>query len=341
MSDLPEAVWNLLSPILLAAPRAVNRLAGIRLLSPTLVAAPVRGHRRATIGVMAAPVIPAEVLARLSAELGALTLVRANVNAVYSAPGGLVVRVVPEGPLSERLATVHSELHDVDAPVALPVDSASITVAGHHVDVYRRYRPATTDDLDIWAEATAELAAVDVSRMVESRRLRGGIADTVRRYLDELPDELPDEQREELLIRADAALAAVTRMTPRRGLVHGDAHLANLVVDPEGRGLWIDLDTLHVGDPAEDLSWVEVYLRRMVRSSGGMWTRFCALYEGMCGPAGVPLADPQELSVLIGAREVEILLWTATQWNARPELRSLLDDRLATLDHPERGWVII
>lgn len=306
----------------------------------TLAADPDAAAAPATLAGMSPSTIPAEVLSELTSELGPLTLIRVNVNAVYASGDDLVVRVVRAGAAQDALAARQNALRGTDAPVVLPVNDTAIIVGDYRVDVYPRHRQATTDPGDVaaWGRATAELADVDVSGMGQSRVWRGGIAATIEKYLAELPAELPSEQREALLHRAEDALPLLAELTPaRRGLVHGDSHLANVVIDSGGRGLWIDLDTLHVGNPVEDLSWVEVYLRRMVRDDQSLWWRFLAAYDA----AGAPETDPDELAVLVYAREVEILLWTATQWNVRPELRSLLDDRLATLDRPEQPWVII
>ena len=39
-------------------------------------------------------------------------------------------------------------------------------------------------------------------------------------------------------------------------LVHGDVRLGNLIVEPEGLAAVIDWETVHVGDPVEDLAWL-------------------------------------------------------------------------------------
>lgn len=42
----------------------------------------------------------------------------------------------------------------------------------------------------------------------------------------------------------------------RRGVVHGDFRIGNLIVGPEGLRAVLDWELAHVGDPAEDIGWL-------------------------------------------------------------------------------------
>lgn len=273
--------------------------------------------------------LPKWLLPRLEAEYGELTLIRANVNLVYLSEDNLIIRVVPPGPDQRRLQVSHEALRSTSAPVALPLNTLPIFLGDYQVDLYERHRAATPEDAPAWARACSELAATEAEGLTG---LHGGISETIKRYLTAIPGQVPASYRRELWRRAIPTLASLTQLTPRRGIVHGDSHLGNLVIDHQGRGLWIDLDTLHLGDPLEDLSWAEVYLRRMSGGDGSAWREFLAAH---------PAVNQQELDILISARELEVVLWTATRWVSKPELRSLLDDRMATLDNPDQPWMAI
>lgn len=275
---------------------------------------------------MTPPSLPEQLLPRLEAEYGELTLLRANVNLVYLSKDNLIIRLIPPGPDQLRLQVSHDALRNTSAPVALPVNTTPRFIDGYQVDIYHRHRPATPGDSEAWARACAELAATEAEAISS---YPGGIARTIKGYLTSIPDQVPASYRRELWRRSRIALDRLDSLTPRRGMVHGDGHLGNLLVDDSGRGLWIDLDTIHIGDPLEDLSWAEVYLRRMSGDGGSAWERFLSAH---------PPVDHAELDILISARELEVILWTATRWLSKPELRPLLDDRMATLAHPDQPW---
>ncbi len=83
----------------------------------------------------------------------------------------------------------------------------------------------------------------------------------------------------------------------RRGLVHGDYRLGNLMVDCHAVSGVLDWELAHVGDPAEDLGWLCVRAWRFGRpdrAAAGLGSReqLLAAYERHSGVA----VDPAELS---------------------------------------------
>lgn len=79
-------------------------------------------------------------------------------------------------------------------------------------------------------------------------------------------------------------------------LVHGDFRTGNFMVGPEGLRAILDWELAHLGDPAEDLAWVQVdswRFGRRDRPVGGIGGRddFYAAYEA----AGVGSVDPNRV----------------------------------------------
>lgn len=84
------------------------------------------------------------------------------------------------------------------------------------------------------------------------------------------------------------------RAEARRGLVHGDFRLGNLIVGPEGVRAVLDWELAHVGDPIEDLAWLCVRSWRFGNDhlpAAGVGTReqLWEAYEA----AGGTLVDPE------------------------------------------------
>ncbi len=83
----------------------------------------------------------------------------------------------------------------------------------------------------------------------------------------------------------------------RRGLVHGDYRLGNLMVDGDRVSGVLDWELAHIGDPAEDLGWLCVRAWRFGRpdrAAAGLGSReqLLAAYERHSGVT----VDPAELS---------------------------------------------
>ncbi len=62
-------------------------------------------------------------------------------------------------------------------------------------------------------------------------------------------------------VASDVERYAETMLATRRCLVHGDFSPKNVLIDPDGDGVWvIDLEVAHIGDPAFDLAFLLTHL---------------------------------------------------------------------------------
>lgn len=152
--------------------------------------------------------------------------------------------------------------------------------------------------------ATDRIAVVDIDE--KDRALLGAMAARLREAYAQLEYELP------------------------YGLVHGDAHAANLLVDPSGRLGWVDLDGVAMGHPEWDL-----VLTAIERECG--WVSEEA-YAGFIEGYGYDVTAGPAYRVL---REIRLLRMTS--WLAQlpgEETRRETTRRIGDLRHgtPILGW---
>nr|WP_241267514.1 aminoglycoside phosphotransferase family protein [Streptomyces scabichelini] len=97
------------------------------------------------------------------------------------------------------------------------------------------------------------------------------------------------------VLRAWSVLPAWARdeapMAHARTLCHGDLHLGQLVRDPVGAWLLIDIDDLGRGDPAWDLARPAAWFACGLLPPDE-WTRFLTAYQKAAGPAVPADTDP-------------------------------------------------
>ncbi len=75
-------------------------------------------------------------------------------------------------------------------------------------------------------------------------------------------------------------MANVPEKIDRPVLVHGDAGFHNIIARDGRIAALVDWETAHVGDPAEDLSYVRPYMEPILP-----WDEFLAIYRAAGGPA--------------------------------------------------------
>jgi aminoglycoside phosphotransferase (APT) family kinase protein len=209
-----------------------------------------------------------EGLTRLSGgasrETWAFNAIRAN-----GSPTELVLRRDPPGRPSE--------------PGAMGREALAMTAAG----VAGLATPEVllwTDDPDLWGSAGLVMRRVD-GESIARRILRDATYQQAREALvgqlgqfaaglhtlevtGDFPAPAPEPLAEMRALLAtfelaslvfELALRALEAEQPKpRGpvLVHGDFRLGNLIVGPEGLRAVIDWERVHIGNPAEDLSWL-------------------------------------------------------------------------------------
>ncbi len=103
------------------------------------------------------------------------------------------------------------------------------------------------------------------------------------------------------------------------GLVHGDFHPANLIVDPDGCYQVVDWEVAHVGDPREDLGWMA--LAAIAQPPDVIAADPAAFYERYRRCSGLPAEalDPASIAYFV------VLSATTTFLQVISRLRELAD----------------
>jgi hypothetical protein len=281
-------------------------------------------------------------------------LIRLGSNAVFELPGEVVARVTPttapDGrPDPSAVAGVRTALDVADwleaagfpSARALPRDRLDadqpVAVAGHLVTYWVRIAgPAR--QAAARGGSTEQLGGLlrRFHRLEPPARLRPAGMDPVGRARSQLTGALPPgPDRDGLLERLDRVAeryAALDFVLPA-GHLHGDATVANLVLDRSGRPALIDLDLLRTGPREWDLIRTATYARRLGWHTPAEYERFQAGYgwDVTGWPGFETLADLTELLQVA---------WLAAARSRRPELAGELAARTATLltGSSRLGW---
>jgi hypothetical protein len=116
------------------------------------------------------------------------------------------------------------------------------------------------------------------------------------------------------------------------GHLHGDATVANVVLDAAGRPTLVDLDQLRTGPREWDLLRTAVYARRL-----GWHTE--AEYRAFADAYGADVAAASGFDVLADLTELLQVAWLADAATARPELAGELGLRVVDLRAGRPGAV--
>jgi hypothetical protein len=267
----------------------------------------------------------AEVCARTGLDHRDATLLRFTNNAVFRLAGDqAVVRIVGSNKLRHRvdkvvrIASWFAE-HDIPAVRLLPGVVQPVPASGHLATVWRVVRPGGSPprgrDLGGLLHRIHLLPPPDFLPSWDP-------LDDVRRRVDDA-EAIDEDDRQFLLAccnRLSATLAGLRYELPT-AIVHGDAHLGNLISSPDGPVL-CDFDSTCVGPPEWDLTPVAVGVGRfgepartyheMARWYGWDVTRW----------AGFPvLREVRELKLI-----TSVLPIVRSHPEVRPELQRRLDD---------------
>lgn len=116
------------------------------------------------------------------------------------------------------------------------------------------------------------------------------------------------------------------------GHLHGDATVANVVVDAAGRPTLVDLDLVRTGPRVWDLVRTAVYAHRLGWHTAPEYRDFCAAY-------GRDVAADPGFDVLADLTELLQIGWLAEAAAGRPRLATELAVRIASLQSPPpRHW---
>jgi aminoglycoside phosphotransferase (APT) family kinase protein len=207
-----------------------------------------------------------------------------------------IIERPPQAPLLRAAA-------DAGVPVpAVVASGADDPVLGRSWIVLEAI-PGTTDPAAILAADGADparlvdsaaAAVAAIHRMPADDRLAPAVDDPVA-MLRGLHDSL--DQPHPVFEVAFRKLEGARPPSTRRGVVHGDCRLGNLIVNGDRVSGVLDWELTHIGDPTEDLGWLCVRAWRFGRPdrpAAGLGSReqLLAAYERHSGVT----VDPDELS---------------------------------------------
>jgi phosphotransferase family enzyme len=276
--------------------------------------------------------ILAEVCDAAGLDAAGATLVRYTNNAVFRlADAPVVVRIVASDALRHRVekvvrvATWLAE-HDVPAVRLFTGLSQPVRVGDYAATVW-----------DLVPDGGRAPRATDLARLL--RRMHALPAPPfplpawaplhdVRGRIGEA-DRLADSDRELLLSACDEVSARLDtlRFVLPRSLLHGDAHLGNLIRSPGGPVL-CDFDSSCVGPPEWDLTPMAVGVVRFGDSLG----RYRELARGY----DFDVLSWEGFEVLRDVRELKLITSVLPILSSRPEVRPELHRRLAAFRDGDR-----
>jgi aminoglycoside phosphotransferase (APT) family kinase protein len=216
-------------------------------------------------------------------------------------------------------------------PVVRPFVDVPVVVDGCVVSFWEYLADARSADLVTLASCLRRLHAVprrhaSLLTRVEpfayfDERLAAAptLGEADRAFLTELRDKLAAEWARATFDLGDA-------------VIHGDAHMDNLMKAADGRLAFIDLETVCIGPPEWDLTLTALY-----HESG--W--FSAdEYAGFVGAYGYDVRHSAAWPVLRSIRMLRMTTWLAQSAGDYPEREDQLRHRIATLrdGSAPAGW---
>jgi len=202
----------------------------------------------------------ASVASQLGVSAKGATILHMANNAVFALPeAGLVVRVTRSNRLHDRVrkvARLGAWFAAIDAPTIRLAGAASHPLAFDDLlaTVWEYVPAAAPPDIDDLARALREFHSLPVPEFGLERWdpvavARNRIADA---------QALEDDDRKVLLDWCDRLEPEVDALVEgsAHAVVHGDAHVGNLLRRPDGRVVFCDFDSTCLGPPGVDLSAV-------------------------------------------------------------------------------------
>jgi aminoglycoside phosphotransferase (APT) family kinase protein len=117
------------------------------------------------------------------------------------------------------------------------------------------------------------------------------------------------------------------------GLIHGDAHLGNLIRDADGNVVLIDFDSACIGPLEWDLAPIGLYATTL-----GWITQ--AEYEAFVAAYGFDITTAPAFGLLIRMRELRMVAWNAMHVAESDQTAAEVAHRIACLADPSlpRHW---
>ncbi|WP_405092616.1 aminoglycoside phosphotransferase family protein [Micromonospora sp. NBC_01392] len=230
-------------------------------------------------------------------------LLRLTNNAVFALPrSGIVIRIARTHRLRERVTKVVQLARwfaDIDAPsvrlapeVAQPVEVGDLT-ASVWTYVPGNASAPTVEDLGSTLRCFHALDSPPFSVAAWDP-----IGDARRRLVD--ADGLSSEDHDYLMAWCDRLEPQIAALSQRseRTLIHGDAHVGNLLREPSGRVVFCDFDSTCIGPWQVDLAAVAVGTARFgaVEACGRLTNAY-----------GCDITSDSDWTVLREARELKMI----------------------------------
>jgi aminoglycoside phosphotransferase (APT) family kinase protein len=255
---------------------------------------------------------------RLGVPVDDARLLRLHGNASYALPSaGLVIRIAPTAqvlaPVTASIA-VTRWLADSGFPCTIPadIDDQPFVIAGRVVSAWRYLVTADTP-----APTSAEMGSIlrELHAQGDPPRPLPSLGDplaSVTAVISEAPDAMSTASQSWLLdqiIQLRRQWHALDFPRPA-GLIHGDAHIGNLLRAASGQAVLGDWDHVATGPREWDLAQIHYMDRRFGRAGPNGIDAFAAAYgwDIRTWPAG--------LDTLIAIREI---------WGLRPYIRAARD----------------
>lgn len=255
-------------------------------------------------------------------------LIKFTNNAVVRLPrSGAVIRIAGSAITRQRVPGViaAAELfaaHQIPAVRLMPGLDQPIRQDGHLATVWRGIPDDGPDP------AAADLARIltEIHALTASPRIpQWALPDGLRHRIRHTPDVDPDTRAflTAELDRVQAALAELATIPPLipPGIIHGDAHLGNLISTREG-AVVCDFDSTSVGPREWDLVPAAVGSLRFGYSPD--------VHQGLAEAYGVDVTAWPGFPVLRRLRELQLVTSVLPVLNANPALRPQWEHRLRT-----------
>jgi aminoglycoside phosphotransferase (APT) family kinase protein len=127
---------------------------------------------------------------------------------------------------------------------------------------------------------------------------------------------------------AERALGSV-KYELQPGVIHGDAHIGNLLSTPNGPAV-LDLDDFCHGPREFDLAPTLAATRRLDLDEHD-WASFCAAY-------GYDLATTSAAETLVRLRQLTMTTWLSDQWGSDPRIDAEIELRVRSMDEERGPW---
>lgn len=311
-------------------------LVGLVIASVAGMAQELRRETAFTVEQAAAVLAGACATAGLGADGAAL--IRLGENAVFRLPEPVVVRVarsVELMPEVERSVRVAEWLEEAGYPAARVTSGIRqpVAAAGRVVTFWRavaeKEQFVTAGQL---GELLAQLHALEVPAGL-GLPLLDPLASTFRRLT-----ALPALGRSDLDFLAERATDLQARYEELEfvlpsGVVHGDAHVGNALVDTDGQPVLIDLDGFAVGPQEWDLVVPALYVDRLGWHTETEYGAFAAAY-------GFDVMTWDGFPILADIRELDMVVWLAQNVGHSAEISAEVARRISDLRSGthERHW---